>query len=329
VCGSTGTVNNNNTSSSAGSTSGKTSVGLTRHHVIPREYRQWFPAHMKRHNSHDIVLMCLPCHNKYELTAAAQFKRELEKLYCSPNNSSATTTITQTQVSYETATQSNETTSPVSTNVNLLQDLQQLKKSLTVLLKATESKKQQQQQEASNNKNSNSKIVIMIPKPIQVQHAKLVQELTNRCGIIVTSSSSKQDQQMYHTLEQLLDQLALLNKEAGDELRNTLYKLWQLTVQEIEKIKVTQSTSKNIVEAIMKSEQHENENGNEKNTATTYLAKLEQFAQQWREHFILHTQPKYLNEHWQIAFKTTANTTMANEEIKELQRSKEAAMPKE
>ncbi|KAG2490455.1 hypothetical protein HYH03_011091 [Edaphochlamys debaryana] len=33
-----------------------------RHSVVPHCYRQWFPVTMKSHLSHDIVLMCPPCH---------------------------------------------------------------------------------------------------------------------------------------------------------------------------------------------------------------------------------------------------------------------------
>lgn len=33
-----------------------------RHSVVPHCYRQHFPPSMKSHLSHDIVLMCPPCH---------------------------------------------------------------------------------------------------------------------------------------------------------------------------------------------------------------------------------------------------------------------------
>jgi hypothetical protein len=42
---------------------------LTKHHVVPRCYRVWFPLHMKQHNSYDLHAMCLDCHSKYEAEA--------------------------------------------------------------------------------------------------------------------------------------------------------------------------------------------------------------------------------------------------------------------
>ncbi|GAB0096872.1 Exonuclease 3'-5' domain-containing protein 2 [Sergentomyia squamirostris] len=41
-----------------------------RKYVIPREYRKFFPIIMKSHMSHDVLLMCTPCHqksNRYDL----------------------------------------------------------------------------------------------------------------------------------------------------------------------------------------------------------------------------------------------------------------------
>lgn len=39
---------------------------LTKHHIIPRSYRHYFPPHFKSHLSHDCVLLCVGCHEKYE-----------------------------------------------------------------------------------------------------------------------------------------------------------------------------------------------------------------------------------------------------------------------
>ena len=37
---------------------------LNKFHVIPSEFRKFFPIHMKSHASHDVVLVCTPCHNE-------------------------------------------------------------------------------------------------------------------------------------------------------------------------------------------------------------------------------------------------------------------------
>ena len=42
---------------------------LTKHHVVPRSYRQHFPVQFKTHLSHDCVLLCVDCHEKYELAS--------------------------------------------------------------------------------------------------------------------------------------------------------------------------------------------------------------------------------------------------------------------
>lgn len=42
---------------------------LTRHHCVPYLYRRYFSMDIKRHNSHDIVMLCPKCHWKYEREA--------------------------------------------------------------------------------------------------------------------------------------------------------------------------------------------------------------------------------------------------------------------
>lgn len=49
---------------------------LTRHHVIPYCFRRHIPEEMKSKDSHDIVLLCIPCHRIYE-THAWNIKKEL------------------------------------------------------------------------------------------------------------------------------------------------------------------------------------------------------------------------------------------------------------
>lgn len=43
--------------------------GLNRHHVVPSVYRRHLPREMKEHSHHDVVLLCLECHERYEREA--------------------------------------------------------------------------------------------------------------------------------------------------------------------------------------------------------------------------------------------------------------------
>jgi hypothetical protein len=53
-----------------------------RHSVVPHAYRQHFPPQMKSHLSHDIVLMCVGCHQRCNLfdTRRMQVRREEQML---------------------------------------------------------------------------------------------------------------------------------------------------------------------------------------------------------------------------------------------------------
>lgn len=41
----------------------------TRHHIVPYCFRRYFPEKYKTHNSHDIVILCVACHDEYEVYA--------------------------------------------------------------------------------------------------------------------------------------------------------------------------------------------------------------------------------------------------------------------
>jgi exonuclease 3'-5' domain-containing protein 2 len=42
---------------------------LTLHHIVPRCYRRHFPAKIKDHDFHDVILLCIECHSLYEKEA--------------------------------------------------------------------------------------------------------------------------------------------------------------------------------------------------------------------------------------------------------------------
>ena len=44
--------------------------------VVPACYRRYFPVHLKSHRSHDIVLLCVDCHERAQITAE-EVKRQL------------------------------------------------------------------------------------------------------------------------------------------------------------------------------------------------------------------------------------------------------------
>ena len=56
---------------------------LTRHHIFPYCFRRYFPDRIKRHNSHDIVPLCVSCHDSYE-TQADRLKVELGREFGVP-----------------------------------------------------------------------------------------------------------------------------------------------------------------------------------------------------------------------------------------------------
>lgn len=51
---------------------------LNRHHVMPRVFRRYLPEEIKDHNYHDVLLMCIDCHERYEVDAA-KLKQEICK----------------------------------------------------------------------------------------------------------------------------------------------------------------------------------------------------------------------------------------------------------
>lgn len=58
---------------------------LTRHHVVPHCYRKYFPLEIKSHNFHDVLSVCVHCHDKYE-RKADDYKLKLSIIYQAPIN---------------------------------------------------------------------------------------------------------------------------------------------------------------------------------------------------------------------------------------------------
>lgn len=58
---------------------------LTRHHVVPYCYRRFFPLSLKSHNFHDVLALCVSCHEKYERNAD-KLKEQLAIEYKAPIN---------------------------------------------------------------------------------------------------------------------------------------------------------------------------------------------------------------------------------------------------
>lgn len=61
---------------------------LTKHHVIPRCYRRYFPDKIKSHTSYDVMPLCIPCHERYE-ESAFRLKQKIAVEYGMPVGGSA------------------------------------------------------------------------------------------------------------------------------------------------------------------------------------------------------------------------------------------------
>lgn len=57
-----------------------TTENLSRHHVIPYAIIKHMPPQYKEHNSHDIMALCLPCHEAYEKESFQKRKTLAKKL---------------------------------------------------------------------------------------------------------------------------------------------------------------------------------------------------------------------------------------------------------
>ncbi|KAG0369095.1 hypothetical protein BGZ54_000351 [Gamsiella multidivaricata] len=58
-------------------------VGATMLHVVPEQYRKWFPIRLKSHSSHDIVVACPECNAHWDREAAI-VRKKIVKLYNIP-----------------------------------------------------------------------------------------------------------------------------------------------------------------------------------------------------------------------------------------------------
>ena len=56
---------------------------MNRHHVVPSVYRRHLPIEVKDHSHHDVLLLCLACHEKYE-DAANELKAEFGETFGVP-----------------------------------------------------------------------------------------------------------------------------------------------------------------------------------------------------------------------------------------------------
>ena len=66
---------------------------LTKHHIVPAEYRKLFPVEVKSRNCHDIVGICRDCHDVYEEIHANLMRELIAKEYDSPLNPNNTDSI--------------------------------------------------------------------------------------------------------------------------------------------------------------------------------------------------------------------------------------------
>lgn len=53
---------------------------LSRHHIVPYCYRRYFPLELKNKDNYDVLMVCIDCHEKYELSGW-ELKKQLEVKY--------------------------------------------------------------------------------------------------------------------------------------------------------------------------------------------------------------------------------------------------------
>ncbi|KAF9938674.1 hypothetical protein BGZ75_007518 [Mortierella antarctica] len=58
-------------------------AGATMLHVVPEQYRKWFPLRLKSHSSHDIVVACPECNAQWDREAAI-VRKEIVRMYGIP-----------------------------------------------------------------------------------------------------------------------------------------------------------------------------------------------------------------------------------------------------
>lgn len=57
-------------------------TSLTKHHIVPTQYRKQLPLKYKEHYSYDVVLLCKKCHESYERKADVFKKNNRRKSRC-------------------------------------------------------------------------------------------------------------------------------------------------------------------------------------------------------------------------------------------------------
>ncbi|KAK3892385.1 hypothetical protein Pcinc_003755 [Petrolisthes cinctipes] len=72
--------------------------GLARKSIVPHEYRRYFPAILKEHASHDLLLLCPPCHqaaNLYDVSLRQNLTKECQAIlrHCSQSRMNIDSTL--------------------------------------------------------------------------------------------------------------------------------------------------------------------------------------------------------------------------------------------
>jgi hypothetical protein len=62
-----------------------TEEDLTKHHIVPSMYRKHFPVKAKERSAHDVVVICIPCHEEYE-AEATKLKKDIGIEYDARDN---------------------------------------------------------------------------------------------------------------------------------------------------------------------------------------------------------------------------------------------------
>lgn len=83
-----------------------------RYRIIPSCYRMHFPEHLKSHRSHDIVLLCVDCHEVAH-ASAEKYKKQIAKEFGVPLFVRKVADLEQANISSGTSTSENAGVSPL------------------------------------------------------------------------------------------------------------------------------------------------------------------------------------------------------------------------
>mmetsp|Transcript_23406 Transcript_23406/g.55464 ORF Transcript_23406/g.55464 Transcript_23406/m.55464 type:complete len:475 (-) Transcript_23406:31-1455(-) len=252
-----------------------TTEGLVKHYVMPHCYRRKMPTKFKSHHSHDIVLLCVPCHTNADRDGRVPFEKELDRLY--------------RKGKYHTRNQTNRAMIPD-------QDLKRVQSCARALLWHSDKipiVKRKQCEETLQG-------YIMTQKEQRKATEGIAEEEGNgRGGFVETAGTGTLSSS---TNEQLLNELANMETDRPNPYHISTPDLIvqeRLTTVKLSNTATTINGTNNEMSVPLGLQQQQ---GNLDDTA------IEEFVREWRRLFIDTLQPQYLPKGWSI------NSSVSNDD---------------